>query len=1225
MTHFARNLVASSESISTPDRQGRMAKIVCLHCSHVVEDSTVSPAQCPNCGHTFPVADDSTQSRLRAPSTILAPPVELPRQIGRYLIEGELGHGGFGTVYRAWDPQLERPVAIKIPRADTARSRDAMERFAREGKSAAQLKHDGIVPVLTVEQVGDTPFIVSEFVEGVTLYHRLIDGPAFSFRSSAELVKALAEAVAHAHRHGVIHRDIKPKNIMIGTDGKPRLLDFGLARRETIDESITAMHHIIGTPGYMSPEQAWGQPDKVDRRTDIYSLGVVLYQLLTGEMPFRGEPRMILRQVIEEDPRSPRKLNAEIPIDLETICERAMDKEIDRRYQSADKLANELDRWLHNVPIESRPITRLERSWRWCKRNPLTSTLVGVIAVSLLLAALGATGMYASEHQRRSQVEQLLEEKNDLLSKSYIERANRYLGPRTEPDEVSPTRALPWLYAAFEIDQHDPKRWEASRIRLGTALRRLPSVERVWWHKGGITTAAISPTGDRFVTGGADGTAYIWDPTRDEPVTPAMIHPEAVRGAAFSGDGKVVVTGCADGSLRVWDTSTGKVVVGPLWDNALTKTKPATTHQDVRISSAGQYFLSVRGRNAQVWDMASGRPIGAPMVLPVAGSVLADSGKLVVAPTAASISVCDVQSGKERHRLPSMANTVAPIIAPDGITVAGTETPQSVCLWNCRTGEKVAQPLAHSATVTFFEFSPDNLFVATATADGVVHLWKVNDGTLLWSRKISTAGLTRLRFASDGHQLAAVSSVERLIWFLDVAIAGGVSDPIEISSAITLSEWAHDKGTFLTAGSDGAIRLWRTATEQSGAVLPQAGLDCASVSEDGRYLATVDRDGACRVTSLGREVAKSQIVKPSVQTGISHAAAVAVSPDGSKVAVADLRSAVSLWDVATANKIRDLAPGAPLAGLGPRLAFSTDGRWLFHLATRRPEHSGRINVWDTDSGARLQSERFDLDGVVGDFDLQSKGSLCAVAGGKQVIVWDAANGRRLGPILSHPKIVTSCRISADGARLVTGCSDGLARVWDLQAGKIVAKSQKEQLAIRCVAFSNDGAQFAAGCDDGTTRIWSTEKSVPLTDLLLQGGPVTGCFFSPDSRWLVTTSGDAASGYRTDPMLRGWDASTGEPVFVLPFPHLRRDRPAQSGGLTSAPSELQVAFFGEGSRRLHAVLREGSFATLSLEPDARISPELLREIVIRSGNRPDGAGGLSAVEPESLVRFFRREQ
>jgi WD40 repeat protein len=195
----------------------------------------------------------------------------------------------------------------------------------------------------------------------------------------------------------------------------------------------------------------------------------------------------------------------------------------------------------------------------------------------------------------------------------------------------------------------------------------------------------------------------------------------------------------------------------------------------------------------------------------------------------------------------------------------------------------------------------------------------------------------------------------------------------------------------------------------------------------------------------------------------------------------------------------------------------------------------------------------------------------------------------------------------------------------LQTGNIVVASQKQPQEIRCVTFSGDGTKFATGCVDGTSRIWSTKDSMPITAPLAQGAPVTGCSFSPNSRWLLTTNGDAGSDLHSEPIVRGWDASTGEPLFALPLRSSPRRELNAPGTLSSAPLELQLACFSKDGHRLHIVLRDGSFTTLSLEADARTSPELLREIVTRSGTRPDGAGGLSTINPENLIRVFRREE
>ena len=302
-----------------------------------------------------------------------APPA--PRRLGRFELLEEVGSGSFGHVFRARDTELERTVAIKVPRAGRLAGPEEVDRFLREARSAAQLKHPGIVSVYESGQAEDgTCFLVEEFVPGTTLAQRQLAG-RLSFRESAELAAQAADALDYAHRHGVVHRDITPSNILLDSDGRPHLMDFGLAKRDTGEATMTLEGQVLGTPAYMSPEQAGGESHSVDARSDIYSLGVVLYELLTGERPFRGERRMLLLQVLQDDPAPPRRLDSKVPRDLETVCLKAMARSPARRYASARELADDLRRWLAGEPIVARPVGRAERLWRWCRSNPLAASL----------------------------------------------------------------------------------------------------------------------------------------------------------------------------------------------------------------------------------------------------------------------------------------------------------------------------------------------------------------------------------------------------------------------------------------------------------------------------------------------------------------------------------------------------------------------------------------------------------------------------------------------------------------------------------------------------------------------------------------------------------------------------------------------------------------------------------------------------------------------------------
>src|SRR6516164_3346403 len=293
--------------------------ILCPHCRNPIEVVRLIPREeitCPSCGSSFRLETESTTSwqRMRG------------QKLDKYELLDAVGQGAFGTVYKARDPELDRVVAVKVPRAGNLAAPEELDRFLREARSVAQLRHPSIVAVHEVGQSDGVPFLVSDFVEGVTLTD-LLSARRPSFREAAELVAAVADALHFAHQHGVVHRDIKPSNVMVGKDGRPVVMDFGLAKREAGEITMTLDGQVLGTPAYMAPEQARGESHDVGPRADVYSLGVVLYQLLTGELPFRGTTRMLLHQVLEDEPRPPRRINDRIPRDLETICLKAMAKE----------------------------------------------------------------------------------------------------------------------------------------------------------------------------------------------------------------------------------------------------------------------------------------------------------------------------------------------------------------------------------------------------------------------------------------------------------------------------------------------------------------------------------------------------------------------------------------------------------------------------------------------------------------------------------------------------------------------------------------------------------------------------------------------------------------------------------------------------------------------------------------------------------------------------------
>jgi WD40 repeat protein len=968
------------------------------------------------------------------------------------------------------------------------------------------LQHPNIVQIHEVGEHNGLPFFSLEFCEGGSLAAKL-QGTPLTGEAAARLVKTLAGAVHAAHKRGIIHRDLKPGDVLLTADGTPKITDFGLAKK--LDATgQTASGAVLGTPSYMAPEQAGGKSGAVGPACDVYVLGAILYECLTGRPPFKAATALdTLMQVLADEPVSPSRLQSKVPRDLETIWLKCLHKEARKRYATARALADDLRHFLNGEPIRARPVGRRERAVKWVKRNPLVAALAALMVLSVVGGAIGIFVKYRDAQEQAEaarkakavadeQRQRAIAERDRAEVLVYVSRISLAQQEWQYGDSTLAWRYLdscPWnlrgwehnyLYTQFSKKQRtlhslkghkqivlcvayspDGKRF----VSGGAGAANVPVEVKVWdadkgieilslkGQTGEVYSVAYSPDGKRIVSAGSDKMLKVWDADAGGVVLSLKGHPNEIAGfsrAAFSPDSKHIVSTEAFGTLTMWDANTGA---------ELFSLKAHSQCYNVAFSPDGKRIVSGGADGTlKVWDAGTGAELLSleGETKSIGGLAYSPDGKRIVS---GSGNNGQLAGGRDVQPGPGMAGELK--------------------VWDADTGVELLSPKGHTHAVKGVAYSPDGKRIVSASWDHTVKMWDARTGTETLTLKGHTNRVSAVAFSPNGKRILTGSWDKTLmVWDADKSAR---VYPLEGHSTFVSSVAFSPDGKHIVSGagffpmgtSSGGAKVWDADRGKEELTLKDSGgVFGIAYSPDGKHIVGAtwgftpkvwDADTGAEGRSLKTErEEKSLFGIPLGGSDGGPITCVAYSPDGKRIA-----GMHRVWDAATGSIVRTL--GISGKGSLTSVAFSPDGTRIVSATAEVDQGGltfkriGDLKVWDVGTGQQL---------------LSLKGHTCAAFSpdGKHIAsagqdntlkVWDADTGAEVLSLKGHTDGVSSVAYRPDGQRMVSGSVDGTLKVWDANTGVEIDSLKVHTDRVTGVAYSPDGKRIVSGCRDGRVKVW----------------------------------------------------------------------------------------------------------------------------------------------------------
>ncbi len=984
----------------------------------------------------LPTTDPSS-----APSVCSAAAVDAP-EIPGYQITVRLGAGGMGVVWRAEQLTTHRQVALKLLSTSIFSSDRARARFDREVELTASLEHPHIARLYDSGTHRGVFFYAMELLEGGQPLDEYVRRNGLPRRRIIELCRTISQAVQFAHQRMVIHRDLKPGNILIDASGEPRVLDFGLAKslleRPDSTAAITIDGELAGTPAYMSPEQAACKP--LDSRTDVYSLGVILFELLIGHRPhdLSGPQMQVLQRIAHEEVRRPRALDPTIDRELEALLLKALAREPEQRYSSAGELARDLDNYLRGEPLLARPPTTLYFLRKRLRKHRIPLAIAAGVLLMLASIAVYSGLRIARErntaiaNERVAQEQKLLAEQRRLQSEQRLEKGLLAAGKALVQSDAAKARehyaeaiAVARILGTSEL---------AANIGLVESYT-VSAPELLKWEPSShaINTTAFMPDSKRILSGGGDGTMRMWDIGMGREEYALQVGGVAIRDIAVSHDGRRALVACADGMVRLWD----------LDGRSLKRT--------------------LRGHVGVVHTVAFTR----------------DGLGAVSGAEDATVKVWDLERGQAVHTLRGHRGTVYSIdVSPDGRTVISSSEIGGMKLWDLASGIEIRSlNAADETSVESVRFSPDGRTVVAAGFDTVFKLWSVETGEALLAFHGHSSGARRVDFSPDGRFVVSASADRRVkLW--DVATGTALRTFCGHAAVLGGVNFSPDGTTVVSVDIDGAIKVWDVSRSIEPLVF-EGKIERVmriSASADGR----IALSGGFPDTLALSDVATGKSLR-TWTPGHGRVWAVALSPDGASALSAGDDKTIRLWDVASGSERRAFTGHTDIV---TGVAISPDGRTAVSCSS-----DGLIKCWDLVSGRELRTLRGHT-GRARNVAFSGDGRRLASSGfdGK-VIVWDIATAQPIHILSGHAFRVHSIAFANDGSQVLSGSYDQTARLWDAKAGRQVGHFSMSSL-VYGVAFRPDGRTAVSGGGDGVLRVWDLAAQAAVGDLVAHDGLLT---------------------------------------------------------------------------------------------------------------------------------------